>query len=131
MTEIPEKYRDLFQKKAFAHIATVMSDGSPQVTPVWFDAEDGLVRINTARGRTKDRNLKPGVKVALSIQDPDDPYRQVQIRGTVIEETEKGASDHIDALSKKYLGRDVYPFHDPKHARVIYKIEPSSFQSNR
>ncbi len=88
-------------------------------------------RINTARGRVKARTLKPGARVAMSIIDPDDPYRYVQIRGTVISETEQGAAAHIDSLAKKYLGRDVYPFHDPAHARVIYEIEPTSFQSNR
>lgn len=128
----PGQVHDLIHvKKSFAHLATVMKDGSPQVTPVWFDETGGKIRINTARGRVKDRNLKPGVRVALSIIDPDDPYRYVQIRGTVVSETEEGAAAHIDSLAKKYLDRDKYPFHDPAHARVIYEIEPTSFQSNR
>ena len=132
MATIPDKFHDLLHvKKTFAHLATVMKDGSPQVTPVWFDETGGKIRINTARGRVKDRNLKPGVRVAMSILDPDDPYRYVQIRGTVVSETETGAAAHIDSLAKKYLGRDIYPFHDPAHARVIYEIEPTSFQSNR
>ncbi len=124
-----DKYLDLFRdKKAFAHIATVMSDGSPQVTPVWIDYRQGRVVFNTARGRVKDRNLKKGAKVALSVIDPDNPYRYVQVRGVVANVTEDGAVEHIDALAKKYMGVDKYPFHSPKEKRVIYEIEPTSVQ---
>ena len=102
MTTIPDKYLDLLQqKKAFASLATVMSDGSPQVTPVWFDYADGVVRVNTARGRVKARTLQKGVPVALSILDPDNPYRYLQIRGRVRRATEEGAAEHIDSLAKK------------------------------
>jgi PPOX class probable F420-dependent enzyme len=129
MGAIPEKYLDLVgDKKAFAHVATVMPDGSPQVTPVWLDFRDGKVRINTARGRVKDRNLKVGTRVALSILDPDNSYRYVQIRGKVVRETEEGADAHIDSLAKKYMGVDKYPFHQKGVARVIYEIEPTSAQ---
>src|SRR6185437_12464222 len=83
MAAIPEKYLDLHeQKKAFANLATTMPDGSPQVTPVWFDYKDGIVRVNTAKGRVKARTLKPGAAVALAIMDPDNPYRYIQVRGT-------------------------------------------------
>ncbi|MGO9602148.1 MAG: PPOX class F420-dependent oxidoreductase [Candidatus Binataceae bacterium] len=124
-----EKFIDLLRdKKAFAHIATVMPDGSPQVTPVWIDYRDGRVLFNTARGRVKDRNLKPGSKVALSIMDPDNGYRYVQIRGVVANVTEDGADKHIDSLAKKYMGLDKYPFHQPNVKRVIYEIEPTSVQ---
>src|ERR1700756_1955886 len=111
MAAIPEKYTDLLSpnKKAFAHLATLMKDGSPQVTPVWFDNVDGMIRVNTARGRVKDRNMKVGSRVALSIQDPDNPYRYLQIRGKVVKETEEGADAHIDSLAKKYMGVDSYP----------------------
>ena len=82
MAAIPDKYLDLLQqKKAFANLATLMRDGSPQVTPVWFDYTGGVVRVNTAKGRVKVRNLKAGSPVALAIMDPDQPYRYVQIRG--------------------------------------------------
>ena len=131
MKAIPDKYSDLFgEKKAFASIATLMPDGSPQVTPVWFDMQGGRIRVNTARGRTKARNLKPGAKVALAILDPDNPYRYVQVRGTVVKETESGADAHIDSLAKKYLGQDKYPFRMPGEVRVIFEIEPFSVQSN-
>ncbi len=127
MTTIPDKYLDLLQqKKAFASLATVMSDGSPQVTPVWFDYADGVVRVNTAKGRVKARTLHEGARVALSILDPDNPYRYLQIRGRVRKLTEEGASDHIDSLAKKYLGKDKYPFARPDEVRIKCEIEPTS-----
>ena len=130
MAAIPEKYSDLLapSKKSFAHLATLMKDGSPQVTPVWLDFTDGMIRVNTARGRVKDRNLKVGSRVALSIQDPENPYRYVQIRGKVAKETEQGADAHIDSLAKKYMGVDSYPFRNAAEKRVIYFIEPTSGQ---
>ncbi len=122
-----DNYLDLLQqKKAFADLATVMPDGTPQVTPVWFDYSGGKVRVNTARGRTKARNLKPGAPVALAIVDPDNAYRYVQIRGRVASATEQGADAHIDALAKKYLGKDTYPFRQPGEVRIMYEIEPVS-----
>jgi PPOX class probable F420-dependent enzyme len=129
MATIPEKYLDLLtSKKAFAHLATAMPDGSPQVTPVWMDYADGMIRVNTVRGRVKDRNMKPGARVALSIQDPDNAYRYVQIRGKIVRDSEQGADDHIDALTHKYLGVDKYPYRTPNEKRVIYFIEPVSAQ---
>ena len=84
MTEIPAVYMDLLrEKKPLAHLATVMPDGSPQNTPVWFDFTDGKIRVNSALGRIKARNMRLGAKVALSIMDPDNPDRYVQLRGTV------------------------------------------------
>ena len=127
MVSIPESYLDLLQqKKAFASLATVMPDGTPQVTPVWFDYAGGKLRVNTAKGRVKARNLKPGAAVALAIMDPDNPYRYVQIRGRVASATEDGADAHIDQLAKKYLGKDTYPFRQPGEMRIMYEIEPIS-----
>jgi PPOX class probable F420-dependent enzyme len=123
-----ERYRDVFAKKAFAHLATVGADGTPQVTPVWLDLEGGVIRVNTARGRVKDRNLKRNPRVALSVQDPDNPYRYVQVRGRVAEMTEQGADAHIDALAKKYLGQDRYPYRQPGEVRVLIKITPERVQ---
>jgi PPOX class probable F420-dependent enzyme len=128
MANIPESYRDLFTKKAFAHLATIGADGRPQVTPVWCDLDGAHVRINTARGRVKDRNLKRNPSVALSIQDPDNPYRYVQVRGRVTEMTEQGADAHIDTLAKKYLGKDTYPGRKSGEVRVIVKIQPDGVQ---
>ncbi|HWP58804.1 MAG TPA: PPOX class F420-dependent oxidoreductase [Candidatus Acidoferrales bacterium] len=121
---IPEALRDLFTKKAFAFLATVMPDGSPQVTPVWCDYDGTYVWVNSAKGRVKDKNMRRNKKVALAIADPDNPYRHLAIRGEVAEITEQGADAHIDKLAKKYLGKDRYPFRQPGEVRVVYKIRP-------
>jgi PPOX class probable F420-dependent enzyme len=127
MAAIPDGFLDLLQdKKAFANLATMMVDGTPQVTPVWFDYTGALVRVNTAKGRVKSRTLRPGAPVALAIMDPDNPYRYLQIRGRVRSATEQGADAHIDSLAKKYLGKDSYPFRQPGEVRVMYEIEPTA-----
>jgi PPOX class probable F420-dependent enzyme len=126
-TTIPDKYLPILtEKKAFAHIATVMADGSPQVTPVWFLYDDGRFIVNTVRGHVKDRNMKRNPRVALSIVDPDNPYSRVSVRGKVVRTTEEGADASIDALAKKYMGVDKYPRRSPNEVRVIYEIEPTS-----
>ena len=122
MSAIPDQYKDLLEKKAFAHLGTLMKDGSPQVTPVWFDHDGTHIRINSAKGRWKDKNMRNRPQVALSILDPDNPYRYMQIRGKVVDVTEAGADAHIDSLAKKYLGQDKYPFRQPGEERVIYKV---------
>ncbi len=122
---VPEAYRDLLQqKKAFANLATLMPDGSPQVSPVWFDFDGAHFRINSARGRVKDRNMRRSPKVAFAIMDPENPYRHLAVRGRVVEVTETDADRHIDALAKKYLGQDRYPYRRAGEVRVIYRIEP-------
>lgn len=126
---IPENYRDLFGKKAFAQLATVMPDGTPQVTPVWWDYNGSHIRINTAKGRVKDRNMRRNKKVALAIVDPDNPYRYLGVRGEVAEITEQGADAHIDLLAKKYLGKEKYPFRQPGEVRVLYKIRPEKIST--
>ncbi|HLY55477.1 MAG TPA: PPOX class F420-dependent oxidoreductase [Stellaceae bacterium] len=124
-----QDYVDLLQqKKAFAHLATVMPDGTPQVTPVWVDYRDGRVLVNTAKGRVKARNMHAGSAVALSITDPDNPYRYVQVRGVVTQVRDEGADAHIDFLAGKYLGQDRYPYRQPGEERVIFEIEPRSTQ---
>src|SRR5258708_27544899 len=127
MAVIPENFLDLLQeKKAFAHLATVRPDGSPQVTPVWFDYTGGMIRVNTAKGRVKARNMREGAPVALSIMDPDNPYRYIQIRRRVKRIVEAGADQHIDSLAKKYLGKDKYPWSQPGDGRVMYAIQPNA-----
>src|SRR6202044_2333357 len=129
MVEIPAKYLDLLQDKAtFAHLATIMPDGTPQVPPVWFDYTNGNIRVNSAKGRVKSRNMQEGAPVALSILDPENAYRYIQIRGRVGHVTEEGASAHIDSLAKKYLGQDKYPYSKPGEVRVIFEIEPTAVQ---
>ena len=124
---MPENFSDLFKKKAFAHIATLMKDGTPHVSPVWCDFDGTHVFINSAKGRVKDMNMRRDPHVALSIQDPDMPYRYLSIRGEVVEITEKGADEHIDSLAKKYMGVDKYPKRQPGEVRVKYKIRPDRF----
>ncbi len=126
---IPDTHLDLFKKKAFAHLATQMPDGQPQVTPVWVDYDGHRVVINTAEGRQKDKNLQRDGRVALSIIDPDNPYRYLEVRGRVAERTRDGADAHINAMAKKYLGKDEYPYRQPGEVRVIYKIEPNHITS--
>ncbi len=121
---IPEKYRDLFQKRAFASLGTLMPDGSPQVTPVWCDFDGEYVIFNSTKGRQKDRNVRRDPRVALAIMDPENPYRYLEIRGHVVEITEQGADTHIDKMAKKYLGVDKYPYRQPGEVRVMYKIRP-------
>jgi PPOX class probable F420-dependent enzyme len=122
--QIPEAFKDLFTKTSFAHLATLMPDGSPQVTPVWYDFDGSLIWINSAKGRVKDKNMRRDKRVALSIQDPDNAYRYLAIQGEITEITENGADAHIDRLAKKYLGKDQYPLRSPGEVRVIYKIRP-------
>ncbi len=119
------EYRDLLhEKKAFAHLATLMPDGTPQVTPVWFDFDGTHLRFNSARGRVKDRNMRRMPRIAVSIMDPDNPYRYFEVRGRVVEVTEQGADAHIDSLAKKYLGQDKYPYRRAGEVRVMYKVVP-------
>jgi PPOX class probable F420-dependent enzyme len=130
MSAIPEAFNDLLTtKKAFANLATINADGTPQVTPVWFDWDGGSIRINTAKGRVKDKNLRRMPAVALSIMDPDNPYRYVQVKGRVAAVSESGADAHIDALSRKYLGQDRYPYRKPGEARVTFTITPDRVQT--
>ena len=126
---IPEKYLDLLEKQAFGNLGTLMKDGSPQVTPVWVDYDGKHVRINSAKGRVKDLNIRRDPRVAISLQDPTNPYRYLEIRGRVTEITETGADDHINKLSQKYLGKPLYPFRQPGEVRVLYKIEPQKVSS--
>ena len=126
---IPENYKDLFEKKAFANLATLMPDGQPQVTPVWCDFDGMHVIVNSAKGRVKDRNMRRDARVSLALSDPDNPYRYLQLQGKVVEITENGADQHIDRMAKKYLGQDKYPFKQPGEVRVLYKIQPEKAQT--
>lgn len=126
---IPDKFQDLFDKRIFAGLATVMPDGAPQVTPVWIDYDGENVVFNTAEGRQKDKNLQRDRRVSLMLVDPENPYRYLEVRGTVVERTHAGADDHINKMAKKYLNQDVYPFRAPGEVRVIYKIKPERFSS--
>ena len=128
--QIPETHQDLVkaEKKAFAALGLVMKDGTPQVTPMWFDydAERNQFIFNTARGRVKDRIMRKKPLVAFSIQDPSNPYRYLQVRGRVVDETEEGAYEQICALAEKYSGERSYPKY-PGEKRVTYRILPERY----
>ncbi len=129
--KIPDKYLDLFKgKKAFAHLGTLMRDGTPQVTPVWFDYDGQSLIFNSARGRQKDLNIRRDPRVSLSIMDPENPYRYIEVRGRVFEITQEGADESINSLAKKYLGVDIYPYRQPGEVRVIYKVRPEHVHGN-
>ncbi len=130
MSEVKlEKWNDLFEKRIFAGLATLMPDGSPQVTPVWIDYDGKHIIVNTAEGRQKDKNLTREPRVSVMMVDTENPYRYLEVRGKVVERTNEGAADHINKMAKKYLGQDVYPFSQPGEVRVIFKIAPEKTNS--
>ncbi len=124
MIALPEKVRQLIEAPNLGHLATLMPDGSPQVTPVWIDTDGQYILVNTASGRQKPRNLERDGRVAIGVVDGTNIYRHATIRGRVVEMTREGADAHIDRLAKKYLGQDKYPFRQPDEERVLVKIAP-------
>jgi len=122
--QLPEAAQKLFREPNFAHLATIMPDGSPQVTAVWVDLDGEHILVNTAEGRQKPKNVRRDPRVAIDVISREDPYRMVAVRGRVVEVTNEGADAHIDKMAKKYLGQDKYPFRAPGERRVIFKIEP-------
>ena len=131
MAAIPQTHVDLLTTKpSFANLATLNPDGSPQVTPVWVDFDGTHVIVNTAKGRVKANNLARAPRVALSIVDPENPYRYLGIQGKVVEMTEAGGDAHIDKMAKKYMGKDTYPFRAPGEVRLIVKIAPEKVHTN-
>jgi PPOX class probable F420-dependent enzyme len=127
MKNFPEEFNDLIdpETRALGILGTLMADGSPQVTPVWFDVEGETFRINTARGRTKDRNMSARPQVVLTILDPNDPYRFLQVRGKIVRSSEEGAREHINQLSQSYMGKALFPGTDGQ-IRVIYYLQPEN-----
>ena len=121
---IPEAYHDLFERPTFAHLATVMPDGAPHVTPVWIDHDPaaGRLLVNTERGRQKVVNVEREPRVGLSLTDPEDPYRRLSVIGEVVERTTGGAREHIDALSRRYTGHDYD--NEIRTERLLLVIRP-------
>ncbi len=122
--EITDSAINLFRGKNFGFIASLMNDGSPQLTPVWIDYDGQFLLVNTAEGRTKQKNFARDPRVAISVIDQNNPYNMVSIRGKVVQQTSDGADEHIDRLAKRYLGVDKYPFRAPDEKRIILKIKP-------
>ena len=126
MSRMTEPVIRLLKGKNFAHLSTLMNDGSPQVTPTWIDLDEdsSSILIGTVEGRIKHKNVSRDPRVAISISDENNPYNMVLIRGRVIEQIKEGAVEHTDRLAKKYLGVDKYPFPTPIEKRIILKIKP-------
>ncbi|MBE9523877.1 MAG: TIGR03618 family F420-dependent PPOX class oxidoreductase [Chloroflexi bacterium] len=132
MNNIPTSHQDLLadETKAIAFLATTMSDGSPQVTPVWFNTDGEHILINTAKDRIKDRNMRAHAKIAMAILDPDSLYRYIQIRGRVINYTEDGAREHINILAGKYTDSAYFELNSHNEVRVIFKILPENIDAH-
>lgn len=123
--QLPASHADILDKTAFAHLCTLMPDGAPQASPVWVTRDGDTIIVNSAVGRVKDRNMRRDARVAISVTDPDNPYRALMIRGRVTRIDLDGADVVIDGLAKKYMGVDSYPFRKPDEQRVTYFIEPT------
>ncbi|MCY3823574.1 MAG: PPOX class F420-dependent oxidoreductase [Nitrospinae bacterium] len=122
MALIPESHAGILDTKALLYLGTLNKNGSPQVSPVWFGTNGDIIEVNSAKGRLKDLNMRARPQVSIAIVDPENPYKYVGIQGTVVEITENGAEEHIDALANKYLGVDSYPNRQEGQVRVIYRI---------
>jgi PPOX class probable F420-dependent enzyme len=124
LMSLPENWKTILKQPVLVHFTTVMADGSPQTSPVWVDVDGDDILINSAVGRVKDKNVRRDPRVAVSAVDPDNAYRALMVRGRVVDITTEGAEAQIDALAKKYIGQDTYPWRRPGEVRVTYRIRP-------
>jgi PPOX class probable F420-dependent enzyme len=124
MSVIPEKYVDLLQSQALAHVATIGPKGEPQTNPNWFHWDGMYILLTQTKSRQKYHNVRLNPRVALSIVDPTNPYRYLEVRGKVIRVDEDKDLAFINSMAKKYLGRDVFPWHLPGDERVVIVIQP-------
>lgn len=121
---------ELLHAKNFCHVATLRRDGSVHGVPVWVDVQEGQPVLNSAEGRAWVRNIERDPRVTLTVTNTENPYEYLEIRGRVAERTHEGADEHIDAMAKKYLGQDSYPFRQPGEQRVIIRVEPEVARVN-
>lgn len=121
---LSDEQKQFFRKPNFGHLATLEPDGSPQVTPVWIDVDGDHILINTAKGRKKVRNIERDPRVSVEVVEQENPYSMLSVKGTVVDISADGADAHIDAMAKKYLGQDSYPFRQPGEERLIMRIQP-------
>lgn len=124
LAHLSDEVMSLLREPSYAQLATLMPDGSPQVTQVWIDTDGEHIIVNTAVGHQKERNVRRDSRVAINLVDPNDQARQAAIRGHVVEMTTEGAAEQINALAKKYMGIDEYPFGSPDETRITLKITP-------
>jgi PPOX class probable F420-dependent enzyme len=127
---IDGRAEELLKGKNFCHVATLRADGTVHGVPVWVDVQDGRPVLNTAEGRAWPRNLERDPRVTLTVQNMENPYEYVEIRGTVAERTHEGADEHINSLAKKYLDQDEYPYRQPGEQRVIIRVAPEHVYVN-
>lgn len=125
-TAIEGRAEELLKGANFCNVATLRQDGSVHAAPAWVDVEDGRPVLNTAEGREWPKNLARDSRITLTVQNAENPYEYVSIRGKVAERTHQGADEHIDKLAKKYLGVDSYPYRQPREQRVIIRVDPHS-----
>jgi hypothetical protein len=129
---IPEEFRDLLDTTALIHVATIGPNGEPQSNPVWFDWDGQHMRFSQTKTRQKYRNLQRDPRIAVSLVDPTNPYRYLEIRGRVVRIDDDPDNVFIDSMAKKYLNMDTYPYHQPGDERIIIVIEPqhTTFMGN-
>ena len=128
---LPDALLDLLRRPSPCFLATLMPDGSPQLTQTWVDTDGHDVLVNTVRGHQKVRNIERDPRVALNVADPDDPSRYFEVRGRVVEVTEDGAREHIDELSQRYIGRPYPWFGGRDQVRLLVRITPDKVTSPR
>ncbi len=128
--KLDSKGEELLKAKNFANVSTLNVDGTIHAAPVWVDVQDGKVVVNSAEGRIWPRNLERDPRVTVTVQNMENPYEYLEVRGRVAERTHEGADEHIDQLAKKYLGQDEYPYRQPGEQRVIIRIEPDRAKVN-
>jgi len=121
---IEGRAEELLKDKNFVLVSTLRPDGSVHAAPAWVDVQDGRPVLNTAEGRAWPRNLERDPRVTLTVQNMENPYEYVTIRGRVAERTTEGADAHIDSLAMKYMGKESYPFRQPGEQRVIVRVDP-------
>lgn len=124
MSVVPKDSEDILTKVAFGHVATIGPNGEPQVNPVWFEWDGEFLKFSQTTTRQKYRNVKRDPRIAISVQDPDDPYRYVEIRGRVERIEDDSTKAFINKMSKKYLGQDEYPYNRPDEQRIILYVRP-------
>ncbi len=123
---IEGRVAELIEAKNFAHVGTIRKDGTPHLLPAWVDHEGDTIVLNSAEGRAWPANLRRDPRVTINVMNLENPYEHVEIRGRLVEDTQEGADEHINKMSKKYLGQDEYPFRAPGEQRIVLRIEPES-----
>ena len=124
MATIEGRAKEILEAPNFTHLATVREDGSIHGVVVWQHVEDGKIALNSSEGRAWPANVRRNPQVTITVHNNENPYEYVEVRGRVVEDTHDGAKEHIDALAKKYMDKDEYPFLQPGEQRIKFLVEP-------